>query len=69
MDSSRCLLQRRWPEESDPRVSCRLEWGSQTFCVYRHCGIQHGKTASLPTNSGEDSARLHPASEQKEWTM
>jgi hypothetical protein len=35
-------------------------------CLDRYGGIDRGKAISLPANVGEDSTRLHLATEQKE---
>jgi hypothetical protein len=47
-------------------VSRRLERKSQTFCLDGYGGIDHGKAVALSANVGEDSTRMHFATEQKE---
>jgi hypothetical protein len=39
---------------------------SQTFCLDGYGGIDHGKAVALSANVGEDSTRMHFATEQKE---
>jgi hypothetical protein len=38
----------------------------RTFCLDGYGGIDHGKAVALSANVGEDSTRMHFATEQKE---
>jgi hypothetical protein len=60
------ILQHRGSAKGHPGVSRRLERKSQTFCLDGYGGIDHGKAVALSANVGEDSTRMHFATEQKE---
>jgi hypothetical protein len=53
-------------QKAKPGASRRLERKSQTFCLDGYGGIDHGKAVALSANVGEDSTRMHFATEQKE---
>jgi hypothetical protein len=61
------ILQRRGSAKGHSGVSRRLERKSQAFCLDGYGGIDYGKAVSLSANVGEDSTRMHFATQQKEW--
>src|SRR6516225_7195496 len=64
-DPSRSIPQRGRSPGRDRGVPERLEQKSKTVCLDCNGGVDHGKTLTLPTNPGEDSARLHLSTNQK----
>jgi len=72
--SSQCIRRGAFFSVEDLKKAIReflATWNEdpKPFCVDRYRGIDQGKAVSLPANLGEDSARLYPATGQKEGTV